>query len=146
MKREKQAHGGVLQRLEKGDVINPKGKIPGTLSFKKLFRQFLAEEITIEDLNEKSGKRVMSRKHAAVFLAAKTASDDNEDPAVRLRHLETIMKKLDGDTVQKIELKNKGGANSGEVSQDQIDQILKALGNGSTDDAKHSKAASKSKG
>jgi len=108
MKREKQAHGGVLQRLEKGDVINPKGKIPGTLSFKKLFRQFLAEEITIEDLNEKSGKRVMSRKHAAVFLAAKTASDDNEDPAVRLRHLETIMKKLDGEPLKKTDITSGG--------------------------------------
>ena len=125
MKREKQPHGGVLQRLEKGDVINPTGKVPGTLSFKKLFRQFMAEEITIEDLNEKSGKRVMSRKHAAVFLAAKTASTEDEDPAVRLRHLELIMKKMEGDTVQKIELKNKDGADFSRLTTDE----LRALAN-----------------
>lgn len=131
-------------QAEKGDVLNPKGKEPGTKSFKKILRDFLSEKITLETLAE-HGK--ITKKQAMMLLTVQTAINEDEDPNVRLKAVEFIAKKMEGDATQKFEIKNKGDkATSNEVTPDQVDKILKVLGNGNTDSTRNSKASRKQKG
>jgi len=106
MKLEKQAHGGALVRYEEGTSGNPKGKPPGTKSFKKILKDILAHTITLESAEEMG---VITKKQALCFLMIKTATDEDEDPSIRLRAAQQVMEKIDGKPTQPVDHKNDGG-------------------------------------
>gem|GEM_PF-2139384 len=157
MKRVKQPHGGTLTIPEKGDRFNPNG--PPRKLTSKIIADLKADgveavtpmnvsdaisvllNLTLDDLKRLAAdeKVAILVRRTARRLAA--ASDRDWDKVIA-----DNLDRAHGKAKQPTEIMIGGEVGTREVSTDQIDQILKALGNGSTDDAKHSKAASKSKG
>ncbi len=129
--RPKCGKGGYVTAPEKGEVRNPKGKPPGTKSFKKIFKRLLSVETTVEDIMDgKVTGHKMSKREAAAFLLVRDATDPKADPNVRFRATKEIMDRVEGQAKQKIDLKSKGKPDTFVATDEQLAAILAAFQTG----------------
>lgn len=99
-------NGGQLNRLEKGESGNPKGRPPGSTSLKAIADKILDGVITVEEAEGKYSK--MTRREAMLLRIIQDAVDD-EDPNVRLKAAQIVMDRTEGKPLQKGEFEHNLG-------------------------------------
>lgn len=99
-------NGGQLNRPEKGESGNPKGRPPGSTSLKAIADKILDGVITVEEAEGKYSK--MTRREAMLLRIIQDAVDD-EDPNVRLKAAQIVMDRTEGKPLQKGEFEHSLG-------------------------------------
>lgn len=102
-----QPHGGALKKLAKGETSNPHGRPPGVKSFRRILKELMKQETTIEDISGMTLK--LTNKEAAMLLLVRDATDMEKDENIRMKAVTMIMEKIDGKPKQKTELSGPGG-------------------------------------
>lgn len=87
-----------LRPAKHGDVRNPRGKIPGTLSTSKFLHQYLTTETIAKDINGDQKKLSIAEQSALVIVKKLLEGDP--------RFAEIFLERTEGKVTQPIESKN----------------------------------------
>jgi hypothetical protein len=107
---EEQPHGGALYRPSKGETANPNGRPKGVKSFKRILKELLKENTTITDITGEI--KSLSKKEAGILLLVRDATNEDEDPNVRMKALNMVMEKIDGKAVAKADINHRGNVSN----------------------------------